>query len=152
VDPAIALDAVMTMDQRVGQSVARPRTYAVLLAGFAVVALLIAGAGLYGVLSQGVAQRSRELAVRSALGASRSAVVGAALSQISVSMIAGVAVGVALSMALASNLSPFLYGVSTTDWVSFAAGPAFLLLAGILACVVPARRVARTDPIQILRQ
>jgi len=152
VDSAIALDAVMTMDQRVGQSVSRPRTYAVLLAGFALAALLIAGAGLYGVLSHGVAQRSRELAVRSALGASRFAVVRVALSQVSMSMIGGVAAGIALALALVNQLSPFLYGVSETDWVSFAAGPLFLLIAGGLACLVPARRVAKTDPIQVLRE
>ncbi|MGE0866718.1 MAG: FtsX-like permease family protein, partial [Vicinamibacterales bacterium] len=151
VDPAIALDAVMTMDQRVGQSVSRPRTYAVLLAGFALAALLIAGAGLYGVLSHGVAQRSRELAVRSALGASRPAVVAVALKQVSIAMILGVATGIALSTALASNLAPFLYGVPAGDWISFAAGPALLLAAGVLACAAPARRVARTDPIQVLR-
>lgn len=151
-NPAIALDQLMTMEQRVGQSVARPRVYAVLLAGFAIAALLIAGAGLYGVLSHGVTQRSRELAVRSALGASRATVVRVALSQISVSLLGGLVVGIAVSVALANNLSPFLYGVSPTDWVSFAAGPVFLLLAGILACAMPARRVAQTDPIQILRQ
>ncbi len=151
-DPGIALDAVMSMDQRVGQSVSRPKVYAVLLAGFALAALLIAGAGLYGVLSHGVAQRSRELAVRSALGASRPAVVAVALKQVSIAMILGVATGIALSMALASNLAPFLYGVPAGDWISFAAGPAFLLAAGVLACAAPARRVAQTDPIQVLRE
>jgi ABC-type antimicrobial peptide transport system permease subunit len=67
-------------------------------------------------------------------------------------MVAGVVAGVALSMAMANNLAPFLYGVSTTDWISFAAGPVFLLIAGVLACTVPARRVAKTDPIQVLRE
>ena len=70
-DPTLALDAVMTMDQRVGDSLSRPRLYAVLFAGFAAFALVIAGAGLFGVLSHSVSQRSRELAVRTALGASR---------------------------------------------------------------------------------
>lgn len=151
-DPGIALDAVMTMDQRVRQSVSRPRTYAALLGGFAIAALLIAGAGFYGVLSYGVAQRSRELAVRAALGASRLAIVRVALSQISIAMVTGLAAGVGLSIALARNLSPFLYGVPASDWVSFAAGPVLLLVAGILACAVPARRVAKTDPIQVLRE
>jgi predicted permease len=151
-NPAIALDAVMTMEARVGESLAQPRVYAVLLAGFAIAALLIAGAGLYGVLSHGVAQRSRELAVRAALGASRATVVRVALSQISVSLLAGVLAGIGLSIALANNLSPFLYGVSSTDWISFTAGAVFLLLAGLLACLVPARRVAKTDPIGVLRE
>jgi putative ABC transport system permease protein len=151
-DPTLALDAVMTMDQRVGLSAARPRTYAMLLGGFAVFALIIAGAGLHGVLSYSVAQRSRELAVRTALGASRGAVIGVALKQVGVAVVAGLAGGVGVAMALSNNLSPFLYGVAATDWLSFGVAPAALLLVGIAACIVPARRVARTDPVQVLRE
>lgn len=151
-DPAIALDAVMTMDQRVGNSLSRPRLYAVLFLGFAAFALVIAGAGLFGVLSHSVAQRSRELAVRTALGASRGTVIGVALKQMGVAMIAGVAVGLALSASLANTLSPFIYGVSSRDWLSFGVGPLVLLIAGAMACIAPARRVARTDPLQILRE
>src|SRR4030095_13871082 len=88
-DPAIALDAVMTMDQRVGESLSRPRTYAVLFGGFAAFALVIAGAGLFGVLSHSVTQRSRELAVRTALGASRTQVISVALKQMGIAMITG---------------------------------------------------------------
>ncbi|HEX6163375.1 MAG TPA: ABC transporter permease [Vicinamibacterales bacterium] len=151
-DPAIALDAVMTMDQRVGESLSKPRTYAVLFGGFAVFALVIAGAGLFGVLSHSVSLRSRELAVRTALGASRSSIVAVALKQMAVAMIAGVLIGVAASMALSNNLSPFIYGVSPRDVVSFGVAPIVLLVAGIIACVVPARRVAQTDPVQVLRE
>jgi putative ABC transport system permease protein len=151
-DPTIALDAVMTMDQRVGNSLSRPRMYAVLFAGFAAFALVIAGAGLFGVLSHSVSQRSRELAVRTALGASRGAVIGVALKQMSVAMLAGVMVGLAASAALSSNLAPFIYGVSTRDVLSFGVAPVVLLMAGAIACIVPARRVALTDPIQVLRQ
>ena len=150
-DPAIAIDAVMTMDQRVAASLSRPRTYAVLLGGFAAFALLIAGAGLFGVLSHSVTQRSRELAVRSALGASRGAVVGVVLRQMALAMVGGVAIGLLAALALSTTFAPFVYGVSTRDWISFAAGPALLLVAAILACVVPARRVANTDPVQVLR-
>ena len=151
-DPALALDAVMTMDQRISRSAARPRTYAVLLGGFALFALIIAGAGLFGVLSYSVTQRSRELAVRTALGASRAGVVGVAVKQVGVAIAAGLAIGVALAMALSNNLSPFLYGVSAGDWLSFGVAPLALLVVGIAACVVPARRVARTDPVQVLRE
>jgi putative ABC transport system permease protein len=151
-DPTLALDAVMTMDQRIGLSAARPRTYAVLLGGFAVFALLIAGVGLFGVLSYSVTQRSRELAVRSALGASRTAVIGVALKQISVALIVGLMTGIALAATFANRLSPFLYGVSPTDWISFGIAPVALIAVGIAACLVPARRVARTDPVQVLRQ
>ena len=151
-DPAIPLDAVMTMDQRVGNSLSRPRMYAVLFLGFAVFALVIAGAGLFGVLSQSVSQRARELAVRTALGASRASVIGVALKQMGIAMIAGVAIGLAASAVLSNNLSPFIYGVSTRDMLSFAVAPIVLLIAGAIACIVPARRVAQTDPVQVLRE
>jgi putative ABC transport system permease protein len=151
-DPALALDAVMTMDQRVGNSLSRPRLYAVLFLGFAAFALVIAGAGLFGVLSQSVTQRSRELAVRTALGASRATIVAVALKQMSVAMIAGLAIGLAASAALSNNLTPFIYGVSTRDWWSFGIAPIVLLIAAVIACVVPARRVAHTDPVAVLRE
>lgn len=151
-DAALALDTVMTMDQRVGLSLSRPRLYAALFLGFAVCALVIACTGLFGVLSQSVSQRSRELAVRTALGASRGAVIGVALKQVSVAMLTGVIVGLAASAALSSNLAPFIYGVSTRDWLSFGLAPIVLIVAGVVACVVPARRVAQMDPIQVLRE
>ena len=152
VDSTIALDAVMTMDQRIGRSASRPRTYAVLLGGFAAFALLIAGAGLFGVLSYSVSQRSRELAVRTALGATRIQVIRVALKQMSVAVAAGVAIGLATSAGLSNQLTPFIYGVSTHDWISFGVAPLVLVIVGTIACVVPARRVAQTDPVQILRE
>jgi putative ABC transport system permease protein len=151
-DPALALDTVMTMDQRVGLSLSRPRLYAVLFAGFAVFALVIAGAGLFGVLSHSVSQRSRELAVRTALGASRPQIIGVALKQMGVAMIAGLAIGLGASAALSNNLTPFVYGVSARDWISYGVAPIVLLMVGVIACVVPARRVAQTDPVQVLRE
>ena len=126
--------------------------YAVLFAGFAVFALVIAGAGLFGVLSHRVSQRSRELAVRTALGASRGAVIGVALKQMSVAIVAGVAIGWRVGGALSNNLTPFIYGVSTRDWISFGVAPLVLVIVGVIACVVPARRVAQTDPVQVLRE
>jgi putative ABC transport system permease protein len=151
-DPTIALETVMTMDERVGRSLSRPRMYAVLFIGFAAFALVIAAAGLFAVLSHSVVQRARELAVRSALGASRGAVIGVALRQMSVAIIAGVAIGLAASAMLSDSLSPFIYGVSTRDIPSFAVAPVVLLIAGAIACIVPARRVAQTDPVQVLRE
>ena len=151
-DSRIALDNVMALEERVGQSLSRPRVYAVLLGGFAVFALLIAGAGLFGVLSFSVTQRSRELAVRSALGATRAMVVAVAIKQISAAIVTGLVLGIGLAIALSNNLAPFLYGVSTNDWLSFAVAPVVLLLLGVAACAVPARRVAQTDPITVLRE
>jgi putative ABC transport system permease protein len=151
IDPTIALDGVMALEERLGQSLSRPRVYAVLLGGFALLALSIAGAGLFGVLSFSVTQRSRELAVRSALGASRLDVIGTAVKQIGVTVVIGVATGIALALGMSKYLAPFLYGVAANDWLSFVVAPMVLLLVGIAACVAPARRVARTDPIQVLR-
>jgi len=74
------------------------------------------------------------------------------LKQMSVAMIAGVVAGLAASAALSNNLAPFIYGVSARDWVSFSVAPMVLLIAGAVACIVPARRVAQTDPVQVLRE
>jgi putative ABC transport system permease protein len=152
VDPALAVDAIMTMDQRIGTSLSRPRLYAVLFLGFAAFALVIAGTGLFGVLSHSVSQRSRELAVRTALGASRAQIIRVALKQMGVAMIAGLAIGLAASAALSNNLTPFVYGISARDWLSFGVAPIVLMIVGVIACAVPARRVAQTDPVQVLRE
>ena len=140
------------MQERSTSRTARPVSAEASSAGFAIVALIIACAGLFGVLSQSVSQRSRELAVRTALGASPGAVVGVALKQTAIAMFAGLAIGLTASAALSNNLTPFIYGVSTLDWLSFGVAPLVLIVAGALACIVPARRVARTDPVQVLRQ
>jgi len=151
-DPAIAIDSVLTMDQRVGASLSTPRSYALLLGGFAVFAWLIAGTGLFAVLSCTVTQRSRELAVRSSLGASRGNIVGLVFRQMATTTGSGLIVGLAAAWLLSTSVAPFVYGVSSRDWVSFTASTALLLLAGSVACLVPARRVAQADPIQILRE
>jgi len=92
-DPALAIDSVLTMDQRVGASLSKPRSYTVLLGGFAAFALLIAGTGLFAVLSYTVTQRSRELAVRSSLGATRGNIVALVLRQMARTTGSGLAVG-----------------------------------------------------------
>jgi ABC-type antimicrobial peptide transport system permease subunit len=74
------------------------------------------------------------------------------LKQISVALIVGLLTGIALAATFANRLSPFLYGVAPTDWISFGIAPIALIAVGIAACLVPARRVARTDPVQVLRQ
>ena len=140
------------MDQRVGASLSKPRSYAVLLGGFALFALVIAGTGLFAVLSYTVTQRSRELAVRTSLGASSGNLVGLVFRQMATTTGGGLVVGLMAAWMLSATIAPFVYGVSSDDWVSFAAGPACLVVAGVLACAIPARRVAQTDPIQVLRE
>jgi hypothetical protein len=150
--PTLALDSVMTMEDRVMTSLARPRTYALLLGTFATFSVLIAGVGLFGVLSYSVAQRSREIGVRTALGARPRDIVGLVVRQALVIAGAGLVVGLAVAGAAVKSLSTFLYGVSTFDAVTFIAVPVALIVVTVVACIVPARRAARVDPLVALRQ
>ncbi len=150
-DETLALDSVMTMEDRVWSSLAQPRLYAVLLGGFAIFALAIAGVGLFGVLSYSVAQRTREIGVRTALGATPGAIVRLVVGQGLTMTVIGLAAGLLASVWLAGLLGAFLYGVSAHDAVSFALVPLVLLLVALAACAVPARRAARVDPQRVMR-
>ena len=121
IDPALALGKVKTMEERVVELLARPRLYSALLAGFAVAALTIAGVGLFGVLSFSVAQRSRELAVRSALGASPASLLRLVLRQGLTLTSVGLVTGMSVSLAMAEALGQRLYGVSGRDPVTYIA-------------------------------
>ena len=149
--PAVALDSVMSMEDRVMTSLAKPRLYAVVLAWFGAFALLIAGVGLFGLLSFSVAQRTREIGVRSALGAQARDIVALVLRQALWVVAAGVAVGVAAALAGVRLLSTFLYGVGPYDVVTFAGVAVLVTLAACVACLVPARRAANIDPLTALR-
>jgi putative ABC transport system permease protein len=149
--PNAPLESVMTMQDRVGESLAKPRLYAILLAGFAAFALIIAGVGLFGVLSYSVALRAREIGVRSALGAQMSDIIALVIRQAVVIAVAGLAAGLLASIWLGSALRAFLYGVTSHDAVSFAGVALLLFAVAILASVVPARRAARVDPVSVLR-
>jgi putative ABC transport system permease protein len=149
--PALALDSVMTMDDRVMTSLAKPRLYAVVLAWFGVFALLVAGVGLFGVLSFSVAERTREIGVRSALGAQAHDIVALVLGQALWIVGTGVAVGLAAALAGVRLLSAFLYGISPHDVVTFVAVPIVIAAVAAVACLVPARRAAAVDPLTALR-
>jgi putative ABC transport system permease protein len=150
--PSLALDSVMTMDDRVMTSLARPRTYALLLGGFALFALAIAGVGLFGVLSYSVAQRTREIGVRTALGAQPYDIVRMVFRQGLAIAGAGVGLGLLMSAAAVRALSAFLYGVAAYDPASFIVVPMVLAAVAVVACLVPARRAARIDPLRALRE
>jgi putative ABC transport system permease protein len=150
-DPSVALDSVMTLEERVTTSLAKPRIYAVLLGGFAVSALLVAAVGLFGVLSYAVAQRSREIGIRTALGARAGDIVRLVLRHAVVMASAGIAGGLAAAAATVRLLSGFLFGVSARDPLTFVAVPVLLLACAAIACVVPARRAAKVDPLLVLR-
>ena len=150
-DPRLAADAILPLEDRVGATLARPRLYASVLAAFAALALTIAAVGLFGVLSYSVSLRSRELAIRSALGAGRLGLFALVLRQGVAVTAAGAAVGLALSAWLAEWLASQLYGIAPRDGLTFAFVPCLLLAAGVAACLAPALRAARLDPLVILR-
>jgi predicted permease len=151
-DRAIAPQRVMTMEAKLGASLSRPRLYAALLVGFAGFAVLVCGIGLYGAMSQNVAQRRRELGVRAALGAQPASLVRLVARQAGLFAVAGIALGLALAWMLAHQLSTLLFGVTVHDTISFGLVPILLLLTAALASALPARRATKVDPVSVLRQ
>ena len=150
-DTQLVADVVLPLDQRLLTTLARPRLYSVLLGGFAGLAFLTAIIGLFGLLTYSVSQRSRELALRAALGAGRNDLLRLVLRQGLTVTAAGLAAGLLASIWLTGFLTTQLYGVAPHDAVTFAAVPCLLLVVGTLACVIPARRAASVDPARILR-
>jgi predicted permease len=150
-DPSATIESVMTMERRVMESLSRPRLYAFVLAGFAGFALLLAGVGLFGVLSYSVTQRSRELGVRAALGARPRDIVRLVVREGLVITLCGAVAGIWTAVVVAGWLRSFLFGVSTYDPVTFVAVPAILLIVAALASFVPARRAAGADPLTVLK-
>jgi predicted permease len=149
-DPSLIVDGIQTMQGRLMASLAQPRLYAVLLGGFAVFALGIASVGLFGVLAYSVAQRTREIGVRTALGARPVDILTLVMRQGLSIAVAGLAIGLAVAAAATRWLSNLLYGVTAYDAAIFAAVPACLLVVAVVACLVPARRAARLDPLRAL--
>jgi putative ABC transport system permease protein len=150
-DASLPVDSVMTMDERVAGSLAGPRTYMVFLLGFALCALVIAGVGLCGVLSHTTAQRTREIGLRTALGAQRADVVSLVGRQALAIVMSGIVVGLVAAFALSQSLSALLYGVTARDAISFVVVPIVLMVVSLAACSVPAWRATRINPIDALR-
>ena len=150
-DPGLPLSQVATMDQVVTATLARPRVNAVLLGGFALVALALAAVGIYGVIAYGVVQRTRELGIRMALGAGSEQLLRLVVRQGMAPVLAGVALGAVGALAGGRALESLLFGVGAADPLTFAAVTAFLLLVAFAASYLPARRAARSDPMVALR-
>ena len=150
-DPRVPLEDVRTMDRLLFESVAAPRFRAHLLSTFGLVALVLAAAGIYGVVSYGVTQRRRETAVRLALGAQPTDVVRQVVGGGLRLALVGVAVGVPLSLLGTRLLRELLFGVSPLDPTTYAVTAVFLAALGVAACAVPARRATRADPSTVLR-
>ena len=140
-----------TLNEIVSDSLADRRLYLSLLSTFAAMALILAAAGIYGVLSYVVAQRTREIGIRMALGARRSNVLGMVLREGLGLLALGVVLGLGGAMALTRLLQSLLYAVSPTDPGTYAAVVALLSAVTLAACLVPARRATRVDPLEALR-
>jgi len=149
--PSLVVDSLMSMEDRLLSSLSRPRAYAFIVGVFGAFSLAIAVVGLFGVLAYTVAQRSREIGVRTALGARTVDIVLMVLrSGMAITGI-GLAAGLAAAALLVESLSKILYGVGPFDPITFATVPVVLAVAAALACVEPARRAAGIDPIRALR-
>jgi putative ABC transport system permease protein len=152
IDSNVLVDRVITMDERLSNSVAGRRFQMLLLGVFAAVALIIATVGIYGIISYGVSQRTHDLGIRMALGAQASDVLrmvvwwGMSLTLI------GVALGLAAALALTRVMKSLLFDVSATDPVTFAFIILLLVGVALIASYIPARRATKVDPLQALRQ
>jgi predicted permease len=150
-DANLPLAKVATLTTLVDDSLSQPRFAMLLLAAFGVLALALASIGMYGVISYSVAQRTQEIGIRMALGAARGNVFAMVLRQ--GARLAGVGIGIGLLVALSVTrlMASFLYGVRSTDPLTFAAVSLLLLATVLLACYLPARRATRVDPMVALR-
>ncbi len=151
VDPGQPITKLRTMEQVVADSVTRRRFSLMLLGLFALLALALSAVGIYGVTSYSVAQRTRELALRVALGARPLGVLGLLLAEAGMLAGAGVLLGAAGALALGRLISSLLYGVGAADPPTFGAAAAGLLLVAVAAAWSPGRRATEVDPIVALR-
>lgn len=152
VNADFAVEQVKTMDTVVAESVWQRRLWSFVLATFAILALTLASVGLYGVMSFVVAQRTKELGIRMAIGAQATNVMNLVLGQGASLVLIGTAMGLVLSFVAARYLEQILFGVSPFDLLTFAAVPTLLLVVALIACAFPAWRAARIDPLIALRQ
>ena len=150
-DDGLVPDAVALLEDQMLTTIARPRLYAVLLVGFATFALVVAAVGLFAVLSYAVAQRSRELAVRSALGARPIDIIRLVLGHTLAVTGVGLVGGLLGSLALARSVGTLLYGITPHDGITYAGVSAVLIVVAAAASWGPARRATRLDPLQALR-
>jgi hypothetical protein len=150
-DPALAVAEVTTMAQVMAEASAPQRFSTVLLGAFASGALLLAAIGLYGMLAFGVAQRTREIGVRLALGATGREVLGLVVRQGMTLTLAGLGLGIAGALGATRLMRGLLYQTEPLDLVTFASVPGILAVVALLACYLPARRAARVEPMAALR-
>ena len=151
IDPELPVDRVEPLGQIVRDSVAQPRFRTLLLGAFAVIAMLLAAVGVYGLISYSVTQRTREIGIRMALGARPGQVMLPIVREGLMLGLAGVVTGLAGSFAATRVLAAFLFGVDPTDPAAFAGVAVLLLAVAFIASYIPSRRALRVDPITALR-
>jgi putative ABC transport system permease protein len=151
VDPDQPLTEIRTMDQWIAAEAAARRFVLQLIGTFALIALVLAAVGVYGVLSYWMRQRTHEIGVRMALGARKGDVLRLVIGQGAKLALIGVAVGIGGALGLMRFLSSLLYGVKATDPLTFVAVSLLMTVAALLACYIPARRATKVDPIIALR-
>jgi putative ABC transport system permease protein len=150
-DRDLPIADVRPMDNIAAAAVSGPRLALLLVGIFAVLALVLATVGIYGVISYSVTQRVHEIGVRVALGAQLGDVLRLVVGQGMKLAAAGVALGLLASLALHSVMKSLLYGVSATDPLTFAAVSLVLMMVAAVACYIPAHRAAGVDPVVALR-
>jgi putative ABC transport system permease protein len=150
-DSRIALYNIRTLDQLLGRAIAAPRFRSLVLGLFAVMGLVLALIGVYGVIVYSVAQRTREIGIRIALGAGRRSVVQMIVQQALTPVLWGLAAGVALAVAAGQTLSTLLFGVSAFDPLTMAVVPLLVLAVSLAASWMPALRATRVDPVAAIR-
>jgi ABC-type antimicrobial peptide transport system permease subunit len=151
VDPDLPLAGVKTVDEIVDESLAIDRFSVVLFSSFGVLGLLLAAVGIYGVMSFGVAQRTHEFGVRMALGAQRTRVVKLVIKEGTILAFTGALIGLGGAYLVGRAMQSTLYGVGAMDARVFGAVACVLLIAALLACLVPAWRASRVEPMVALR-
>jgi putative ABC transport system permease protein len=151
VDADMPIAGVRTIDQIMSETLAIDRFSVVLFSSFGVLGLLLAGVGIYGVMAFGVAQRTHEIGVRIALGARQSQVLGLILKEGALLAVIAIAIGLGAAYLVGRAMQSTLYGVGAMDFPAFGAVSVLLLLTALLACLVPALRASRVEPIVALR-
>ena len=151
VDPTFPITQIRTMDEIVGDSLSQRRFNTVLLGLFAFLAVALAGVGIYGVMSYGVSQRTREMGIRVALGARQSDITKLVTSTGARLAALGIAIGIVAAAISSRLISSLLFGITATDPITFVLTAVLLGAVTLLASYIPSRRAARTDPISALR-
>jgi len=151
IDKNVPISEVVTLDQAIDDLTAQPRFELWLLASFATLAVVLAALGIYGVMSYSVSRRTHELGVRMALGADQGSVIRLVVKQAMMLALMGSACGLAAAFVLTRMMSKMLYGVQSTDSLTYIGVAVIVCAVALVASYIPARRATRIDPVTALR-